>query len=263
MSVRQLFDLSGKTAVVTGGAGHLGRALSEALAEAGARVFIASRDKDNCQSTAEELSASTGGDVSGVALDTGSAQTVEKCFKEIQAMSGSLDILVNNAAAAIPAKLDETAEEDWLSGLDSTINGVFRCTMSALPIMSRQQAGSIVNVASMYGQVAPDPSIYGDSGNVSPAAYGAGKAAVVQFTRHCACQLASRGVRVNAISPGPFPNKEVQGNSEFIAELERRTPLGRIGQPHELKGAVLFLASPASSYITGANIPIDGGWTSW
>jgi NAD(P)-dependent dehydrogenase (short-subunit alcohol dehydrogenase family) len=241
----------------------LGRAMSEALAEAGGRVFIASRDGANCRRVAEELCAATGAEVSGIALDIGSREAVESCFNKIHNASGRLDILINNAAFATPAKLENTTEEDWLRGLDGTANSVFRCTMAARSFMIEQQSGSIVNIASMYGMVSPDPSIYGASGYDSPAAYGAGKAAVIQFTRYCACHLAPHGVRVNAISPGPFPQAEVQQNAEFISKLEHKTPLGRIGQPHELKGAVLFLASSASSYVTGANIPVDGGWTAW
>jgi len=115
----------------------------------------------------------------------------------------------------------------------------------------------------MYGVVSPDPRIYGDSGYDNPPNYGAGKAAIIQFTRYAACHLAAKGIRVNAISPGPFPNPKVQENKWFISNLKNKVPLGRIGQPGDLKGAVVFLASEGSSYITGQNIVVDGGWTVW
>ena len=115
----------------------------------------------------------------------------------------------------------------------------------------------------MYGTVSPDPSIYGDSGYDNPPNYGAGKAAIIQFTRYMACHLAKDGIRVNSVSPGPFPSPEVQENKQFITNLEKKTPLGRIGQPYEIKGIVVFLASAASSYVTGQDIHVDGGWTSW
>ena len=115
----------------------------------------------------------------------------------------------------------------------------------------------------MYGSVSPDPSMYGESGFDNPPNYGAGKAAIIQFTRYAACHLSPFGIRVNSISPGPFPNETVQENVSFISKLNEKVPLKRFGKPEELKGAVILLASNAASYITGANIPVDGGWTAW
>jgi gluconate 5-dehydrogenase len=121
-------------------------------------------------------------------------------------------------------------------------------------------------LSSFWGQlqlVSPDPSIYGDSGFDNPPNYGAGKAAIIQFTRFAACHLGKKGIRVNAIAPGPFPNEKVQQNTQFIENLKRKNPLGRIGYPDDIKGAVVFFASDASSFITGAVLPVDGGWTAW
>jgi gluconate 5-dehydrogenase len=129
--------------------------------------------------------------------------------------------------------------------------------------MRKNHYGVIINISSMYGIVSPDSRIYGDSGYNNPPDYGAGKAAIIQFTRYSACHLACDGIRVNTISPGPFPGAEVQQNKTFMSNLENRVPLGRIGRPDDLKGAVVFLASNASSYVTGQNIVVDGGWTVW
>ena len=153
--------------------------------------------------------------------------------------------------------------EDWQYGIEGTINGVFRCTKAVLPIMKKNNSGSIINISSMYGIVSPDPSIYENNNFNNPPSYGAGKAAIIQFTRYSACYLSKNGIRVNAISPGPFPNQDVQKNHDFISKLEKKTPIGRIGHPNEIKGAIVFLASNASSYVTGENIHVDGGWTSW
>jgi gluconate 5-dehydrogenase len=129
--------------------------------------------------------------------------------------------------------------------------------------MEAKKQGVIINISSMYGIVSPDPRIYGDSGYNNPPDYGAGKAGIIQFTKYAACHLAAKGIRVNAVSPGPFPGAEVQKNEAFITNLKNKVPLGRIGQPADLKGVVVFLASDASSYITGQNIIVDGGWTVW
>jgi len=129
--------------------------------------------------------------------------------------------------------------------------------------LEKSQNPSIINISSIYGEVSPDPSIYEDSGYNSPPQYGSGKAAIIQFTRYAACHLAKKGIRVNSISPGSFLKPEVQKNQNFVNNLKKKIPLGRIGDPDELKGAVVFLASKSSSYITGENIHVDGGWIAW
>ena len=123
---------------------------------------------------------------------------------------------------------------------------------------------SIVNIASMYGKVSPDPSIYGDSGQNNPIHYGATKAGMIQMTRYLACHLAGRNIRVNSISPGPFPRPGIKDSApDFMMQLEKKVPMGRIGNASELVGPVLFLLSPSASYITGIDLPVDGGWTAW
>jgi gluconate 5-dehydrogenase len=264
MHVMKLFSLKGKVAVVTGGAGHLGSAISEGLAEAGASLVIASRNVGACSKLADRLSRKYETHAMGIALDIRSTDKVRACMKEINREMGSIDILVNNASFAKAGRSIKTlSDEDWLEGIEGTINGVFRCTQAVLPYMEAQKYGVIINISSMYGIVSPDPRIYGDSGYDNPPNYGAGKAAIIQFTRYAACHLATKGIRVNAISPGSFPNPKVQENQWFISNLINKVPLGRIGQPSDLKGVVVFLASESSSYITGQNIMVDGGWTAW
>lgn len=263
MKIKDLFNLENNVAVVTGGTGYLGLNISEALAEAGATVYITGRNEKKCKETAEFLERSTGGRVKGLKIDIGSLQSIKNCFSQITKEMGKIDILVNNAFYSPGSNLRNISERDWLLGIDGTINGVFRCTKAIIPIMEKNKSGSIINISSMYGVVSPDPSIYGNSGCDNPPNYGAGKAAIIQFTRYTACHLAKKGIRVNAVSPGPFPKPEVQKDIKFMSNLKKKTPLGRIGQPYEIKGVIVFLAARASSYVTGANINVDGGWTAW
>ena len=258
-----IFSLKGKTAIVTGGAGHLGTAFSEAFAEAGANVIIASRNEKKCLELAERLRNEYGIASVGMELDVSSLDSITKCWEDVYSKTGSIDILVNNAIYGTSGSIETLSEDDWAKGIDGTINNVFRCTKAVIPYMKRQKAGAIINISSMYGCVSPDPRIYGDSGFDSPPNYGAGKSAIVQFTKYCACHLADSGIRVNCISPGPFPTPEVQKEEWFIDSLNNKNPLGRIGQPADLKGVIILLASDASNYMTGQNIFVDGGWTIW
>lgn len=249
---------------MTGGAGYLGTAISEALAQHGAKLVIASRNADQCKTLAQQLSKDYGIEAKGVELDMCSHDSVIHCMEVVHHEMGSIDILINNASSGKTSiSIEAVSESDWLKGIDGTINGVFRCTKAVIPHMRKNRQGVIINISSMYGIVSPDSRIYGDSGYNNPPDYGAGKAAILQFTRYSACHLAADGIRVNAISPGPFPSAEVRKNKTFISNLENRLPLGRIGRPDDLKGAVVFLASNASSYVTGQNIVVDGGWTVW
>jgi len=263
MNVMKLFSLRGKVAIVTGGAGHLGSAISEALAEAGANLVVASRNEGNCKARASRLARDYKVKAMGIALDARSMDSISNCIKTVNGEMGAIDILVNNAVFSKQGPIETISEQDWVEGIDGTLNSVFRCTQAVIPYMEARKSGIIINISSMYGLVSPDPRIYGDTGYDNPANYGAGKAAILQFTRYAACHLAGKGIRVNAITPGSFPSPEVQKNKWFIANLENKVPLGRIGQPDDLKGVVVLLASAASSYITGQNIVVDGGWTAW
>ena len=264
MNSHDLFSLKNKVAVVTGATGHLGVSISEALVEAGADVYITSKDDEKCKKIALALANGAEGKVKGLAMDILSEKSIKNSIKEIVKNSGQINILVNNASPiSSNDNLQDISDSEWKLGMDGTINGVFRCTKEIIPVMERSNEGSIINISSMYGLVSPNPNLYENSSYSSPPYYGPGKAAIIQFTRYTACYLAKKGIRVNSVSPGPFPNSTVQKDLDFINKLKKKTPLGRIGQPHELKGVIIFLASNASSYVTGENISVDGGWTAW
>ena len=264
MNRNNLFDLSGKIAIVTGPTGYLGPSISSALGEAGAEVYVAGRSKDKCHILANELSKSNDAIFHGTELDMTSQSSIKNCFKSIIKKHDGIDILINNAFFSSQNNFEKISEKNWKEGIDGTLNGVFRTTTEILPIMMKNKNGSIINISSIYGMVSPDPSVYkgtGQKGN--PPDYGAGKAAIIQLTRYIACHYAKYGIRANTISPGAFPNQNVQKNKKMISNLIQKIPMGRIGKPEELKGIVIFLGSSASSYVTGQNFIIDGGWTAW
>lgn len=254
---RSLFGMEGKTVVMTGGAGYLGSAVTTALADLGANVVVA----DLADSRLED------GRLTAISCDVSDTESIRALFRETESRFGAIHVLINGAtygAGYGPAgTLERMSDEDWRKGLDGSAGTVFRCTREVVPYMEKAGGGSIVNFGSMYGIVSPDPSIYGDSGANNPCNYGAGKAAVIQLTRYCAAHLAAKRIRVNCVSPGPFPNPRFQQDGAFLEQLGRKTMLGRPGKAEEIAGAVVLLASGASSYMTGANIVVDGGWTAW
>jgi NAD(P)-dependent dehydrogenase (short-subunit alcohol dehydrogenase family) len=264
LPVQALFDLTDRTAVVTGGCGWLGSAISQALAELNAQVFVTSRQPESRQPSLKEMMQHTKPNrIQLRTLDITSQRSVQSCFEGIAQSTGKIDILVNNAYSGVGSAIEELNEEDWQRLLDTSIIGYMRCTHAALKYMKRQGKGSVINVASMYGMVAPDPRLYESNNFLNPPAYGAAKAAIIHLTKYSAVHLAKYGIRVNCLSPGPFPSQAVQEDKEFVLKLCSKTPLGRIGKPEELKGAIAFLASDASSFVTGHNLVVDGGWTSW
>lgn len=264
MSIRDMFDLSDKTIIITGGAGHLGSAMSEALAAFGANLFIFGQDSEKNKNKATELKSRYNLPVcESLIFNLNDDTSINEATEAVIKKTNKIDVLINNAAYSCSKPLENYTYEEWQSGIDGTINGVFRVTQVCLRKMLEQGNGNIINISSMYGMVAPDMSIYGDSGQNNPANYGVGKAAVIQFTKYLASVYGSKGIRANTISPGPFPNPKVQENTSFIKELCRKNPLNRIGKPEDLYGVIVFLASDASNYLTGQNIAVDGGWTSW
>ncbi len=262
---RDLFDLSAQVALVTGGTGHIGSAIAEGLSQYGAKVVIAGRDEGKCRRTADSITNKTGNRCMGIKLDISSRSSIKAGYEKAFSEFGGINVLFNNASYSARNSIEEMTEEEWRTGIDGTVTGVFLCIQEVLPylIKSTSKNCAIVNIASMYGMVSPDASTYGDTGFDNPPNYGAGKAAVIQLTKYAACHLAKYNIRVNCISPGPFPKPTIQENKWFIGKLEKKTPLKRIGQPQELKGAAIFLASSASSYVTGHNLVVDGGWTAW
>ncbi len=262
--MKDLFSLTGKTVILTGGAGNLGRVMAKGLLDYGAKLVIA----DRVAPSPEELPE--GERLLAVRCDLADSASVREMYDEAEVRFGGIDVLICNAAWGGGAggnksahRVDDVTDEIWETGMAGTAGVTFRCIREALPYFDRRGGGSIVTIASMYGMVSPDPSIYGDSGSNSPPFYGVGKAGVLQMTRFCAGNLASRGIRVNSITPGPFPNVTPQMNQELLGNLQRKTMLGRTGRPEELLGALLLLCSDASSFMTGSNLVVDGGWTAW
>lgn len=262
------FSLSGRVAIVTGGVGLIGRNHCQALAEAGASVVVADLNAAAAQAFAAEL----GETHLGLGLDVTNEEVVKQCRVQILDRYGRIDILVNNAAlneaVENPAMaLELTAFENFpvaqfRASLDVNVTGVFLCSQVFGSVMASQGKGSIINVASTYGLVGPDQSIYrneaGEQTFYKTAAYPATKGAVVNFTRFLAAYWGPRGVRVNTLSPGGVENNQ---NEFFVRNYSAKTVLGRMAQPDDYQGAVVFLASDASAYMSGANLVVDGGWT--
>lgn len=260
MDVKELFSLNGKVAIVTGGYGHLGTAFTEALSEAGAIVYVAGHNEDKFKEKFHDNAK-----VKYVSIDISSTNSIKNCFEIVEKAEGSIDILVNNAVYLKGQFPEQITDEELGFSFDGVIGSVYKCIREVLPFMRKHNSGKIINIASMYGVVVPNFEAYeGDQQyQFNPPTYGAGKAAVIQLTKFFAEYAAQWGINVNAISPGPFPNPNVQKDTEFVTRLAKRNFKGRIGQPDDLKGAAVLLASAASDFIDGQNIQVDGGWTQW
>jgi NAD(P)-dependent dehydrogenase (short-subunit alcohol dehydrogenase family) len=263
-TLQQLLSLKGKTAVITGGAGYLGTAISETLAELGANLVLASRDQAKCQKKCEEIMRVTGGSVQavGLELDVLKKDSARHFIDQVHEHFEAVDILVNNAWSGNKNSWESISDEDWEHDIDMSLNSVFRLTKAAFPDLKTTR-GVILNIASMYGHIGPDYRIYDGKEFANPPSYGAAKAGVIQFTKYLASFLSPHGIRVNALSPGAFPHPPTQKHEEFMQRLASKNPMNRIGQPEELKGAVALLCSDAGSYITGQNLCVDGGWATW
>jgi len=264
----ELFSLKDKTALVTGALGLIGKKYCEALAMAGANVVVADLDGDKAVQFAAEL----GPQHLGITLNVTDKASVTAACNAVVSKYGSIDILVNNAAIndmfENPAMAKELSAfenyplEAFQQSLDVNITGVFLCAQVFGSIMASQGSGSIINIASTYGIVGPDQSIYkdenGEQNFYKSAAYPVTKGAVISFTRFLAAYWGQKGVRVNTLSPGGVENNQHQF---FIQNYTAKTLLGRMAKADDYQGALIFLASDASAYMTGANLIVDGGWT--
>lgn len=250
-----IFRLDGKVAVVTGASSGLGVAFAESLAAAGARVALVARRRERLEALAARL-ADEGAEALAVPCDVTLESDVDRAAEEVLARFGRVDVLVCNAGVTTIVPAETQGLGDFRATLDVNLTGVFLCAQRFGRPMLAQGAGSIVNVSSILGVVGV--------GQVPQAAYCAAKGGVLNLTRDLAAQWARRGVRVNAIAPGWFPSEmtaDMFGDDRSMKWMRGRTPMGRAGRPEELAGPLLFLASDASSYVTGQVIAVDGGWT--
>lgn len=255
------FTLEDKLILITGASGHLGTAICHQLAGASAHVLINGRSAEKLQVLAESIK-NVGGRATPLVGDVANEADQQNIVEQILRTFGRLDGLVNNAYAGAVGTIESATSDQMRKSLEMNLIAPFSLIQRLLPLLKKSEAPSIVNVASMYGMVSPDGRIYGDSGHNNPPFYGAGKAGLIQLTRYLACHLATQNIHVNAISPGPFPPQSIKVNDpEFHAKLAAKVPMERIGLADEVGGAVQFLLSDAASYVTGVNIPIDGGWT--
>jgi len=253
-----LFRLDGKTALVTGARGHLGQGMTRALARAGAHVIVNGRDGARLDAYADSLRAE-GFAISTAVFDAHDTEAKRRFLGGLDA----LDIVVNNIGFMQMVSFDDLKPADFAATYAATVTSSFETVRLALPLLEAAAAkgdASVINIASMYAQVAPDRRLYDDPAKQSPFHYGPAKAAMLQLTRHLAAELGPRRIRVNALVPGAFP---AAAPADFQARLGARTMLGRTGRQSEIGGPLVFLASPASSYVTGAALNVDGGWTAW
>lgn len=260
-NISQLFDLRGRVSLVTGAGGHLGSAMASALAEAGSRIICTSRDAARATAAAAALPDPYGVNHFGLELNQLDAKSIDRAIDEANRSVGAIDVLVNNAHEPLSSDWTDVSADDFNRQL-ANVTGYFLLARHVRNrAVERGKPASIVMVGSMYGLVGSYPDAYQSVSPASPAAYHALKGGVLQLTRHLAVYWANDNVRVNCLSPGPFPSKSA--NPQLIERLKAKSPMGRMGKPHELKGAILLLASDAGSYITGQNLIVDGGWTAW
>lgn len=261
--LQELFDLKGKTAFVTGGAGYLGKAICETLAELGANLVIASRDGEKCKNYAIEISQKFSISAIGVEVDITNVETIKNALTQANEKYNGIDILVNDAWSGNKNTFESISYDDWLYDINVCLNGVFFTIKETTPYLIKSE-GIIVNIASMYGHVSPDYRLYDGDKYANPPSYGAAKAGVLQLTKYLSSFLSQHKIRVNAISPGPFPFPQTINEApDFITRLNDKNILGRVGTPDDLKGAVALLCTDASKYMTGQNICVDGGWGVW
>lgn len=261
--LEELFNLKGKVVIITGALGLLGTELCQAFADCGSHVVVVDLDKSGCRQRAAELSRKGKPVALGLGTDITRKDAVEEMVGAVVSKFGNIDVLINNAQykpKKFFAPFEDFTVEDWEGVMSVNLTGVFLCSQAAGKQMLKQGRGNIVNLASTYGVVAPDHSIYIGTSLGCPAVYSASKGGVIMLTKYLATYWAGKGIRVNSVTPhGLYNNHEEQ----FIKNFSTHSPLGRMCDRKEVVGAMLYLASDASSYVTGHNLIVDGGWTAW
>jgi len=267
MSPKNLFDLSGKVSLITGGGGGLGRVFCEAMAENGSDVAFSYHTNEAGARETEDMIAKHGVKTLVVRADVSRQEEVKAMFKKVDQEFGKLDILFNNAGISIrPVRIHEIPLEDWSKLISTDLTGLFLCMQEGIKLMLRQRTGSIINITSIFGLRGLDSDISATTG-----AYCAAKHGVIGLTKQGAAEYGPDGIRVNAIAPGFYPETHIgrragrdkEETLELVKRLAKLIPMRRTGEPTELKGIAIYLASDASSFVSGATFVLDGGWCAW
>lgn len=262
--LNELMSLKNKKVLIIGGAGYLGKAISESLVELGADIIVASRNSKNGLKFIKYLKKKFNVNASFYQVDINDSKSLIYLKKYVlKHFKGKLNVLVNCAWSGKKNTFESITDKDWDFDIEMCLTSVFKTIKIFLPLLKKTR-GNILNIGSSYGHVAPDYRIYDGKKYANPPSYGAAKAGIIQFTKYCASFFSKYKIRSNCLSPGAFPLKKTQKeNPKFMKKLSEKCPLNRIGKPSDLKGAAALLTSDAGSFITGQNIIVDGGWSTW
>ena len=263
--INNLFSLENKVSIVTGAYGHLGSSISKGLAAFGSKVILVGRKEEKLKEFVQNNPALMKKRFEYYVCDVTKKDDFQKVIENVFEKHGKIDVLINNAYGKQNEKFSELTKDKWNQSLEHTLTHYFTCTQLVSPIMLKAKSGSIINIASIYGFLGTDHRIFLDLRNNPPVHYAVSKGGILQLTKYLATLWADKGVRVNAISPGYFPKKKpsIPERPDYIEEIIKRTPMKRIGKPDDLMGSVIYLASDSSSFVTGQNLIVDGGWSVW
>jgi len=265
MNIKKLFDLSDKTIILTGAAGFLGSVYADGLSQVGANVVLCDVNFNGCKKIENQIRKKYAVEPLSIKLDITNSQSIKNLISKVSKKYSKIDVLINNAAYQGNDKIRTTNFENldvasWDKAIDVNLTGIFRLCQQVGKIMLKQKSGNIINISSIYGIVGADQRIYGTSGLNSAVFYATTKSAVLNLTRYLASYWNRTGIRVNTLSPGGVQNNQ---QKKFIKKYSDKTMIGRMAKQDEYVGALVFLSSDASSYMTGSNLIIDGGWTAW
>ena len=266
MNVKKLYDMVEKTVVITGAAGLLGKQYADGLSQVGANVVLADTNYQECKKIEKELRKKYTTDPLSVKLDITNQNSIKNSISKILKKYKKIDVLINNAAFQGKVGKERTTDmvelplSQWNLGLAVNLTGTFLMCQEVGKVFLKQKKGVIINIASTYGVIAADQRIYGKSGQNSAAFYAVTKSGILNLTRYLSAYWQGTGIRVNTFSPGGVENNQ---DPSFIKKYSSRTPMKRMAKKDEYVGSLIFLASNASSYMTGSNLIVDGGWTAW
>jgi len=265
MNMRKVFDFSNRVIVITGAAGLLGSEYADGFCQAGGNVVLADKNFEKCKKLAAKLEKKYGVKPLPIKLDVTNPNSIKKMIVHITKKFSKIDVLVNNAIYPEIGKIKKTKFEDfpldiWKKGIDVNLTGMFLCSQQIGEIMKKQKNGVIINISSIYGIKGPDQRIYGKTKIIKSALYATTKGAVINFTKYLASYWNRTGIRVNTLSLGGVEENQ---DRDFKKKYSDKTMIGRMAKKDEYVGALLFLSSDASSYMTGSNLVIDGGWSAW